>query len=186
MRIISGVVRGTKLITLEGIATRPTLDRIKESLFSIIQNKIPNAVVLDLFAGSGALGIECLSRGALFCTFCDSSNKAIKVIKQNIEKTRMLEKAVVIQADYATCLKKISNQKNSFDIIFLDPPYESNLIEKSIEKIIEFDLLKQDGIIIAETDQLELVLEEIGKLQVKIIDIRKYGRVKLVFLNRKG
>ena len=186
MRIISGVARGTKLITLEGIETRPTLDRIKESLFSIIQNKIPNAVVLDLFAGSGALGIECLSRGALFCTFCDSSNKAIKVIKQNIEKTRMLEKAVVIQADYATCLKKISNQKNSFDIIFLDPPYESNLIEKSIEKIIEFDLLKQDGIIIAETDQLELVLEEIGKLQVKIIDIRKYGRVKLVFLNRKG
>lgn len=186
MRIISGVARGTKLITLEGIATRPTLDRIKESLFSIIQNKIPNAVVLDLFAGSGALGIECLSRGALFCTFCDSSNKAIKVIKQNIEKTRMSEKALVIQADYATCLKKISNQKNSFDIIFLDPPYESNLIEKSIEKIIEFDLLKQDGIIIAETDQLELILEEIGKLQVEIIDIRKYGRVKLVFLNRKG
>ncbi len=186
MRIISGVARGTKLITLEGIETRPTLDRIKESLFSIIQNKIPKAVVLDLFAGSGALGIECLSRGALFCTFCDSSNKAIKVIKQNIEKTRMSEKALVIQADYATCLKKISNQKNSFDIIFLDPPYESNLIEKSIEKIIEFDLLKQDGIIIAETDQLELVLEKIEKLQVEIIDIRKYGRVKLVFLNRKG
>ena len=186
MRIISGSARGTKLFTLEGIETRPTLDRIKESLFSIVQNKLIDAEILDLFAGSGALGLECLSRGAKFCIFSDSSKKAIGIINQNIEKTKMTDKSLVIQANFENVLKKVATQGKKFDLIFLDPPYESNLIDKSIKIILELNLLKNEGIIIAETDQLELLLDKIKELEIEIIDIRKYGRVKLVFLNRKG
>jgi 16S rRNA (guanine966-N2)-methyltransferase len=141
MRIISGTAKGTKLNTLEGLETRPTLDRVKESLFSIIQLKIPDSNVLDLFAGSGALGIEALSRGASKAVFCDSNYSAIKIVNQNLEKTKLLNKAKVLNTNYNSALESLSNEK--FDIVFLDPPYKTNFVEKSIEKILKLDLLSE-------------------------------------------
>lgn len=181
MRIISGKARGTKLFTLEGINTRPTLDRVKEPLFSIIGLKIQESEVLDLFAGSGALGIEALSRGAKSAVLCDNSKDAISIINNNLKKTKM--EAEVICNDFVKCLSKMNGRK--FDIIFLDPPYETNYLERAINKILEFNLLKEDGLIIAETDNQEIV-KNIEKLDITIKDIRTYGRVILVFLNRKG
>lgn len=186
MRIISGTARGTKLFTLEGIATRPTLDRIKEPLFSIIQTRIPDAKVLDLFAGSGALGMEALSRGASNCVFCDCSNKATSIIYKNLEKTKLNEKSIVMTTNYNTCLKKVKDNQMTFDIIFLDPPYASDLIYMASKKIVEYALLNKDGIIIAETDNEEPVLQKLKTLELNVLDIREYGRVKLLFLNRKG
>lgn len=186
MRIISGKSRGTKLYTLEGLNTRPTLDRIKEPLFSIIQARINDANVLDLFAGSGALGLEALSRGAKSCTFCDSSYKAANIIKMNIEKTKMNLNSNLIVLDYKMCLKKLKNDGKLFDIIFIDPPYNSELIFLSVKEIIEMDLLDKDGLIIAETDDEETITNKINSLNIEIMDTRKYGRVTLLFIKRKG
>lgn len=180
MRIISGKARGTKLFTLEGINTRPTLDRVKESIFNIIQNKISEAEVLDLFAGSGAIGLEFLSRGANRVVLCDKSKEAVEIIKKNIQKTHMEENTVVLNTDFETCLEKIKNQK--FDIIYLDPPYETDYILKSLKKIIEFKMAKKENIIILETDDEKRILEEIENIEVKIVDKRQYGRATIIFL----
>lgn len=182
MRIISGKARGTKLFTLEGENTRPTLDRIKEPLFSIIMNKIQDAEVLDLFAGSGALGIESLSRGAKNAILCDNSREAIKIINNNLEKTKLKDQARILNEDYKKCLNKLQGQK--FDLIFLDPPYKSDYIEISVKQILEQNLLKEDGLIIAETDKDD-VIEQIKNIDVFIEDIRRYGRAILIFLKRR-
>lgn len=182
MRIISGSARGTKLYTLEGDATRPTLDRVKEPLFSIIQHYITDANVLDLFAGSGALSLEALSRGAEKAILCDYSRKAINIIRQNIEKTKLEEKTEVWNIDYEKALEKLKEQQEKFDIIFLDPPYRKNYLINSIERIIKYNLLTKDGIIVAETDE-EISFEKVEEADV--FDIRKYGRVKLIFIRRK-
>ena len=141
MRVISGKAKGIRLASLEGNLTRPTLDRVKEALFNIIQTDIVDTTVLDLFAGSGALGIEALSRGA---------------------------------------------KKVIFDLIFIDPPYADNMVKKSILNIMEFDLLNNNGKIIIETDDEERILKDLEQIQVNVYDLRKYGRVKIIFLNRKG
>ena len=181
MRIISGKARGTKLYTLEGTNTRPTLDRVKESIFNIIQGNIENATVLDLFAGSGAIGLEMLSRGAKKAVLCDNSKEAVGIIKKNIEKTHSQEKAEIYNSDFETCLEKIKNQK--FDIIYLDPPYATDYIYKSLSKIIELCITKKESLIIIETDDEQRILKEIEKIEVKIIDKRKYGRATIIFLN---
>lgn len=181
MRIISGKARGTKLFTLDGLNTRPTLDRVKEPLFSIIQEYVLDSDVLDLFAGSGALGLETLSRGAKSAILCDNSKEAVDIIYKNITKTKL--NAEVINNDFVKTLKRLDGRQ--FDIIFLDPPYETNYLEEAINKILELNLLKENGLIIAETDNQEKV-EKIKKLDITISDIRKYGRVILIFLNRKG
>lgn len=183
MRVISGMAKGTKLFTLEGLSTRPTLDRIKEPLFSIIQNRIQNSIILDLFAGSGALGIESLSRGANFCYFCDNSTKATNIIDKNLSKTRFKEKSELFTMDYKSCLKQMANKKLQFNLIFLDPPYESDLIYLSVKQIKELKLLAQDGIIIAETDNEKELISKLEQLNAEVFDIRKYGRVRLLFLN---
>lgn len=141
MRVISGKSRGKKLISLEGDNTRPTLDRVKEALFNIIQFDIKDAVVLDLFAGTGALGIEALSRGAKEVVFCDKVPDAIKVIKQNVTNTSNLDKATIINKDCKDVLKDLSKQNKKFDIVFLDPPYKTNLAIESMQKIIMSNLL---------------------------------------------
>lgn len=181
MRIISGKSRGTKLFTLEGPNTRPTLDRVKEPLFSIINSYISDANILDLFAGSGALALEALSRGAESAVLCDNSKEAIRVINNNLEKTKL--KAEIVNNDFVKCLEQMKGRQ--FDIIFLDPPYETNYLERAISKILECNLLSQDGIIVAETDNQNKV-EDIEKLDITVKDIRRYGRVILIFLKRKG
>lgn len=180
MRIISGKAKGTKLYTLEGENTRPTLDRVKESIFNILQNDIEDANVLDLFAGSGAIGLEFLSRGAKKAVLCDKSKEAIEIIKKNIEKTHMESKSEVLNVDYETCLQKVKNQH--FDIIYLDPPYITDYIVKSLTKIIDFGIINNEGIIIIETDDEKRILEGIKNIEVQIVDKRRYGRATIIFL----
>lgn len=188
MRIISGSARGTKLYTLEGQETRPTLDRVKESLFNIIQNEIPNSVFLDLFAGSGAIGLEAASRGTKKAILCDKSKDAVKIINKNIEKTHLKEKVELYNLDYETLLKKITNEK--IDIIYIDPPYNSDFAVKSVKIIIEQKLVNENSTIIIETDEQTKILNELKKLEVEVVDERKYGRATIIFLhyseNRKG
>ena len=134
MRVISGTARGTKLKTIENISTRPTLDRVKEALFNILQDKLKDSVVLDLFAGSGALGIEALSRGAKKAYFCDKNPEAIKVIKDNLNKTRFIDKAIIFNCDYINAIRKINEE---LSIVFLDPPYKFDLAVKSINELFK-------------------------------------------------
>ena len=183
MRVIAGTAKGTKLNSIDDISTRPTLDRVKEPLFSIIQNNIVESNVLDLFAGSGALGIESLSRGAKHCTFCDKSYKSIQMLKENIQKVRMQEKSTILNLDYKKCLDE---QKEKFDIIFIDPPYKMDIAIDSVKRIIELELLAKDGIIIIETDEEEREKKELEKIDLELYDVRKYGRVKLLFLRERG
>ncbi len=184
MRIISGKARGTKLYTLEGLTTRPTLDRVKESVFNIIQANIEDSIILDLFAGSGAIGLELLSRGAQKAILCDKSKEAIEIIKKNIEKTHMSEKVELYNMDFDECIRRISNQK--FDIIYLDPPYNTNYVKQALSQIIENDILKKDGMFIIETDDEQRILNDIKNINIDIADKRKYGRVTIIFLTLKN
>ena len=183
MRIISGKARGTKLYTLEGENTRPTLDRVKESIFNIIQNEIEGAKVLDLFAGSGAIGLEFLSRGAEKAVLCDKSKEAINIIKKNVEKTHFQNNVQIYNTDFETCLEKVKNEQ--FDIIYLDPPYDTQYIKKSLEKIKQINIAKEECLIIIETDDEERIEKEIQNLDIKIVDKRKYGRATIIFLSLK-
>jgi len=158
------------------------LDRVKEALFNIIQGYIYEAEVLDLFSGSGALAIESISRGAKNAVSCDNYKKAIQIIKNNIQKTHFEDSIQVINKDYKKCLEEVKNKK--FDIIFLDPPYKTDFGINAIKIILDNINLKENGIIIFETDREEKYIEELNQF-TKIIDLRKYGRVKLVFLGRK-
>ena len=185
MRVISGKSRGKKLIALESKNTRPTLDRVKEALFSKIQNRIPEATVLDLFAGTGALGIEALSRGAKEAVFCDIEPEAIKIIKKNVQGTKNLEKSIIMNLDYKGTLEKLSIQHKKFDIIFLDPPYKTNFATESLKKIIMSNLLTEDGIIIIETDDISKKEEILREVEVDIFDERKYGSVWLIFIRKE-
>lgn len=185
MRVISGKARGTKLNSIESLATRPTLDRVKESLFNMIQGKIDDSTVLDLFAGSGAIGIECISRGAKKAYFCEKSQEAAKMIYQNLEKTKFLNNAIVIQKDYKKGLKRLKEKEITFDIVYIDPPYQEDIAVEAVKQILELDSLKKDGIIIIETDDEQRELKELEKLNLNVYDLRKYGRVHLMFLNRK-
>ena len=180
MRIISGKARGTKLYTLEGNATRPTLDRVKESVFNILHNDIENSTVLDLFSGSGAIGLEFLSRGAKRAVLCDNSKDAIKIIKQNVQKTHFEEIAEVYNIEFTKLIEKLQNQK--FDIIYIDPPYATDFIKISIEMIIEYKLVNENTKIIVETDDETRILKQIEKMDVEITDKRKYGRATIIFL----
>ena len=182
MRIISGKARGTKLYTLEGENTRPTLDRVKESIFNIIQSEIEGSKILDLFAGSGAIGLEFLSRGAESVIFCDNSKEAINIIKKNIEKTHMEGKAQVLNLDFEKCLE--NNAKEKFDIIYLDPPYNTNYIYKAINKILELNIAKEKCLIIIETDDEKRIEQEIKNTEIEIVDKRKYGRATIIFLKK--
>jgi len=183
MRIISGKARGTKLYTLEGENTRPTLDRVKESIFNIIQNEIDGANVLDLFAGSGAIGLECLSRGANYAVLCDKSKEAINIIKKNIEKTHMEDRVKLINTDFENCLEDL--KKEQFDIIYLDPPYNTDYIYIAIQKIIKLNIAKKESQIIIETDDEQRIENDIKNLDVEIVDKRKYGRATIIFLSLK-
>lgn len=147
MRVITGTARGARLKTLEGLDTRPTTDKVKESVFNIIQFDIPGREVLDLFAGSGQMAIEALSRGAAGAVLVDSNRAAMKVISENLQKTRLDSIAQVVSGDYQAYLRSCRRQ---FDVIFLDPPYASDMLENSLKLISEFDILSSGGIIVCE------------------------------------
>ncbi len=165
MRVITGKARGVVLKTPEGMSTRPTADRVKEALFSIIQFDIPNARVLDLFAGTGQLGIEALSREAKTAVFVDEQEKACKLIRENLKKTKLENYARVIRSDYSAFLK---NCNEKFDIIFLDPPYAEKFLENALNFITEIDILQSGGIIVTERPAgKELLLDFSGYTRSK-------------------
>ena len=147
MRVISGKARGTILKTPDGMATRPTAERVKEAMFSIIQFDIPSAKVLDLFGGTGQLGIEALSRDAKSAVFVDEREDACKLIRENLRRAKLTENSRVVRSDYAAFLK---NCKEIFDIILLDPPYAEKFLENALNLITEIDILQSGGIIVTE------------------------------------
>ena len=147
MRVITGKAKGINLKTPDGQLTRPTADRVKEALFSIIQFDIPGANVLDLFGGTGQLAIEALSREAQHAVIVDVREDACKLIRENLRRTKLDSNAVVIREDYMSYLRKC---KERFRLIFLDPPYSENFLENSLKMITEIDILETGGIIVAE------------------------------------
>ena len=181
MRIIGGKARGTKLYTLEGLATRPTLDRVKESIFNIIQSEIYGSTFLDLFSGSGAIGLEAISRGAKKAILCDKSKEAINIIKKNIEKTHASGQVELYNQDFEEVLKNI---KEHIDIIYIDPPYETNYIQKALKIMQNSEFITEETTIILETDDEKRVLEQIKDLKFEIIDKRKYGIAHIIFLQK--
>ena len=176
MRIISGQARGRKLKTLEGLDTRPTLDRTREALFNILQQRVRDARVLDLFAGSGALALEALSRGAVLC---DQSPAACGIIRENIALVRMEDRARLLCCEASQALERLVGEQ--FDLIFLDPPYHKGLIDAALEGMIRRNQLAEGGLIVAETAQDEgFDLPE----DLTFTDERKYGKSRLHFIER--
>lgn len=147
MRVITGSARGVTLKAPKGMDTRPTMDQVKEGIFSAIQFEVEGRRALDLFAGSGQLGIEALSRGAAEAVFVDARRDACQVVRENLEKTRLLPRAQVVQSDY---LSYLSACRRRFDLIFLDPPYAEVFLENALQRISEIDILSDSGIIICE------------------------------------
>ena len=179
MRVITGTARGVQLKTPEGMQTRPTSDRVKEALFSIIHFDIPGAKVLDLFGGTGQLGIEALSRGAKSAVFVDAREDACKIIRENLKRTRLEGQGKVIRGDYLEYLRRC---REKFDIILLDPPYAEVFLENALNCIAEIDILETGGIIIAERPlEKELSCEFEGFTRSKDY---KYGNT-LLTLYRK-
>ena len=182
MRIIAGKRKGLLIKTIDGDSTRPTRDMVREALFSILTGRIVDCKFLDLFAGSGAIGIEALSRGASESYFADINPQCIRVIKENIAKANFEDDSHVYNLDYKQVLKKLRG--NKFDIIFIDPPYNKGMGVDAINLISDYDLLSDDGIVILETDTNEEVPEEIGDLEV--YNNKRYGRNILNLFKRKG
>ena len=147
MRVITGRARGVVLKTPNGMTTRPTADRVKEALFSIIQFDVPTARVLDLFGGTGQLGIEALSRDAKSAVFVDANREACALIRENLKRTKLETEARVVCSDYASYLRSCNEM---YDIIFLDPPYSETFLENSLKLISEIDILQSGGIIVTE------------------------------------
>ena len=147
MRVITGKARGVALKTPVGDATRPTADRVKEAVFSMLQFELQNACVLDLFGGTGQLGIEALSRDAKHATFIDAREDACRLIRENLKRTSLQDQATVVRSDYAAYLRKC---REKFDIVFLDPPYAEEYLENSLKIITEIDILQTGGIIVTE------------------------------------
>ena len=147
MRVIAGKARGVILKTPEGLQTRPTIDRVKEAMFSILQFDLPGADVLDLFGGTGQLGIEALSRGANSAVFVDASEKSCALIRENLRRCKMEQQAQVVRSDY---LQYLSRCGKRFKIVLLDPPYAEVFLENALKKLAEIDILQSGAIIVAE------------------------------------
>ena len=147
MRVITGSARGIQLKTPEGMVTRPTTDRVKEAMFSIIHFDIPGAQVLDLFGGTGQLGIEALSRGASSATFVDQAEPACRLIRENLRRTKLENAGKIVRGDY---MEYLSRCREKYDIILLDPPYAEVFLENALKRIAEIDILQSGGIIVTE------------------------------------
>ncbi|WP_024834096.1 16S rRNA (guanine(966)-N(2))-methyltransferase RsmD [Ruminiclostridium josui] len=183
LRVISGSAKGLKLLTLEGMNTRPTTDRVKENLFNIIAPYIYGSNVLDLFAGTGSLGIEALSRGANSAVFCDQNKQSIDIINRNLQHTKLMDKSEVFLGEAQLILKKLSQLSKKFDIIFLDPPYKKEIVPGILQDLEKYGVLDEKVLISVETDIEDQLPQEIGTLLVSRQQI--YGKAKLTFYKRK-
>ncbi len=181
MRIIQGKYKGRYLegFTIDG--TRPTMDRVKESLFAMLQNRMRDSICLDLFAGSGNLGIEALSMGAKKVTFVDVNKKAVQTIQKNLHGIG--ETGEVLQLDFEKACLLFGKEKRTFTLIFLDPPYNSNSLSKALFLIQKENLLTQDGMVVCESDALDKIQYE--KTYYQVEKEKKYGEKHIVILKRK-
>lgn len=178
MRVITGTARGRKLITLGGEeVTRPTLQSTKEALFSSIQFELEGKSVLDLFAGCGQLGIEALSRGAVFCTFVENNRQAYKVVEQNIKTCKMEDCSSLVFTDAVSFLRR---RKGTFDIALLDPPYNKGMVNECLALLVPH--MSDDGVIICETSKTEELPNRSG--DYKITRVKKYGKTKLTYYRK--
>ncbi|MGI6255257.1 MAG: 16S rRNA (guanine(966)-N(2))-methyltransferase RsmD [Acutalibacter sp.] len=177
MRIITGSKRGKKLITLEGEQVRPTTDRVKESLFNILQFQLEGRKFLDLFAGSGQIGLEALSRGAALCVFVDASKESIRVVEKNVQSTGLGDRAKVVSADFAAYL---ASCREHFDLAFLDPPYRTGLLERALPLVAQ--RMNPGGVILCEHPKDETLPESAGEF-VRFRSYR-YGKIMLTSYRR--
>jgi 16S rRNA (guanine(966)-N(2))-methyltransferase RsmD len=181
MRVITGSAKGRKIIAPPGLSTRPTTDWIKESVFNIIQFDIEGRRVLDIFAGSGQMGIEALSRGARECVFVENDRTAVKLISENLKTLGFTEVSTVYERDYKAFLK---SEKGKFDLVFLDPPYGDGHIVKTLELFSAFDILSDGGIIVCEGTREEKLPPAVRNL--KVSNEYPYGRTKITLYVRTG
>ena len=180
MRVISGSARGRRLKELQGMDTRPTTDQVKESIFNIIQFDIEGRRVLDLFAGTGQLGIEALSRGAAGCTFVDQRRDAAALVRSNLKLCRLSDRARVVQGE---ALSFLASDRERYHLVFLDPPYQTELLENALKKIAEIDILMENGIIICESPA-DKVLPELPQPYRKGREYR-YGKIKVTVYRKE-
>lgn len=185
MRIITGTARGTRLMTLEGEATRPTAERVKEAVFSMIQFDLLDSTVLDLFAGSGQMGLEALSRGAQKAHFIDKSSEAVDIIRKNAEKTHLAERSSIFCTDSIDYLKR-SKGRCRFDFVFIDPPYGSGLVQESLRLLADGNLLNENAWLIVEDETEDIFAgdEELAA-RFNVEKSNRYGRVHIVVLSLK-
>lgn len=181
MRIISGINKGKKLYAPEGHKVRPTSDKIKESIFNIIGPINKDAIILDLFAGSGNVGIEFLARGAKHCTFVDISRKNLRYVKKNLDSCNFEDRAKVIMGDYEKVMADLGRAKEKFDYIFADPPYELNLSKNIIDKVFEYNILNKRGLLIIERDKSEKTIDNTNTSMVEYRE-KIYGRTIISFI----
>lgn len=179
MRIITGSARGARLETLEGLDTRPTAERVKEAVFSMIQFEIEGRKVLDLFGGSGQMALEALSRGAAHATIVDSNPEAVKIIKNNAKHTKLFEKTVVLASDFRAYIRG-NKGKAGFDIVFLDPPYDMNVLAEAATKLMEAGMINDNGLVICESDDAEPIEAE----GYRVRRHARYGRIYITVLEK--
>jgi 16S rRNA (guanine966-N2)-methyltransferase len=177
MRITTGIVKGMKLKSIDGLDTRPTSDRVKQSLFNTIQFDIDGMDVLDLFAGTGQLGLEALSRGANRAVFVDNSPAALSVIRENVRRTGFGNRSEVVLSDYKAYLK--SAKGAGFHLVFVDPPYREGFLNRILNFIQTFDIVKENGIIICEGSASEILPDRLGDLE--LVKRAKYGNTSLTY-----
>lgn len=156
MKVISGTLKGRNISGYNIEGTRPTMDRVKESLFAMIQENIKNSTVLDLFAGSGQLGIEAISNGSSICYFIDNNKEVIKILNKNITNLNIKDKSIIILSDWKKALNNFSDKQIKFDLIFIDPPYDYDVYEKILQKVSDLNLLTKNGLIVLEHHNLKL------------------------------
>jgi len=184
MRVIAGTAKRIQLKTIEGMDTRPTTDRIKETLFNMISEYLADSRFLDLFSGSGAIGIEALSRGAAFAAFVEQNPKAVKCIRDNLKATKLEARANVFATDVISALRRMEG-KEKFDYIFMDPPYDQLLEKQVLEYLHNSELLSEDGLIIVEAS-LDTDVEYIEKLGFSIVREKVYKSNKHIFIEREA
>ncbi|WP_066639312.1 16S rRNA (guanine(966)-N(2))-methyltransferase RsmD [Desulfolucanica intricata] len=179
MRVISGIARGRRLKPPKGLKIRPTADRVKEALFNIIRDRVKDSIFLDLFAGTGNIGIEALSRGAARVVFVEYHYRTLQLIRSNLELTGFVGFAELVQGNVPLCFEHLKRLENGYHLIFLDPPYLKNLITPTLEGISKYNFLIQGGLVIVESSKLENVPQKIDNLQLQRQE--KYGDTCLSF-----
>ena len=183
MRVIAGSARRTQLKTLEGMDTRPTTDRIKETLFNMIAPYLYDSIFLDLFAGSGGIGIEALSRGAMEAVFVEKNPKAMACVKENLQKTHFERKGMTMQMDVMTALYKLEGEKQ-FDYIFMDPPYNHDTEAKILNILLDSGLVYENTLIIIETS-LETDISYMYDMPCKVERVKEYKTNRHIFIRAK-